>query len=94
MPKFLPQKTKLQPLLPLKILELNQIKIKIAQLQNKLKAEQAELTAVNNELKIAGEDQLNRQNKMYEEGLVSSYSVATTKCKLSKCSCQENFCGK
>ncbi len=53
-----------------KELKLNQIKIKIAQLQNKLKAEQAELTAVNNELKIA-QDQLNRQNKMYEEGLVS-----------------------
>lgn len=53
-----------------KDLKLNQIKIKIAQLQNKLKAEQAELTAVNNELKIA-QDQLNRQNKMYEEGLVS-----------------------
>lgn len=53
-----------------KNLKLNQIKIKIAQLQNKLKAEQAELNAVNNELKIA-QDQLNRQNKMYEEGLVS-----------------------
>lgn len=53
-----------------KDLKLNQIKIKIAQLQNKLKAEQAEFTAVNNELKIA-QDQLNRQNKMYEEGLVS-----------------------
>ena len=53
-----------------KDLKLNQIKIKIAQLQNKLKAEQAELTAVNNELKIA-QDQLSRQNKMYEEGLVS-----------------------
>ncbi|MFN4075729.1 MAG: HlyD family secretion protein [Cloacibacterium sp.] len=53
-----------------KDLKLNQIKIKIAQLQNKLKAEQAELNAVNNELKIA-QDQLNRQNKMYEEGLVS-----------------------
>jgi len=53
-----------------KDLKLNQIKIKIAQLQNKLKAEQAELTAVNNELKIA-QDQMNRQNKMYEEGLVS-----------------------
>lgn len=53
-----------------KDLKLNQIKIKIVQLQNKLKAEQAELTAVNNELKIA-QDQLNRQNKMYEEGLVS-----------------------
>lgn len=53
-----------------KDLKLNQIKIKIAQFQNKLKAEQAELTAVNNELKIA-QDQLNRQNKMYEEGLVS-----------------------
>ena len=53
-----------------KDLKLNQIKIKIAQLQNKLKAEQAELAAVNNELKIA-QDQLNRQNKMYEEGLVS-----------------------
>lgn len=53
-----------------KDLKLNQIKIKISQLQNKLKAEQAELTAVNNELRIA-QDQLNRQNKMYEEGLVS-----------------------
>lgn len=51
-------------------LKLKQVKIKIAQLQNKITAEEAELLAANNELKIA-QDQLNRQNKMYEEGLVS-----------------------
>ena len=50
-------------------MKLNQIKIKIAQLQNKLKTEQAELTAINNELKLLKTS--NRQNKMYEEGLVS-----------------------
>lgn len=60
----------LQAISNAKDLKLSQIKIKISQLQNKLRAEQAELTAANNELRVA-QDQLNRQNKMYEEGLVS-----------------------
>ncbi|PWS26354.1 biotin attachment protein [Pedobacter yonginense] len=51
-------------------LKLKQLKIKIAQLNNKVAAEEAELGAVNNELKLS-EDQYNRQKKMYDDGLVS-----------------------
>ncbi|MCX2574184.1 HlyD family secretion protein [Pedobacter sandarakinus] len=51
-------------------LKLEQLKVKIAQLNNKVEAETAELAAVNNELKLS-EDQYNRQKKMYDEGLVS-----------------------
>ncbi|MEJ5993134.1 HlyD family efflux transporter periplasmic adaptor subunit [Pedobacter sp. Du54] len=51
-------------------LKLNQLKVKISQLNNKLVGEEAELVAANNELKIS-EDQYNRQKKMYEDGLVS-----------------------
>ncbi|RLJ80058.1 HlyD family secretion protein [Pedobacter alluvionis] len=51
-------------------LKLAQLKIKIAQLNNKVTAELAEFAAVNNELKLS-EDQYNRQKKMYDEGLVS-----------------------
>ncbi|WP_313581696.1 HlyD family efflux transporter periplasmic adaptor subunit [Chishuiella sp.] len=51
-------------------LKLNQIKIKISQLNNKLAGEQAELTAATNELQLS-EDQYARQKKMYDDGLVS-----------------------
>lgn len=51
-------------------LKLAQLKIKLAQLNNKIAAEEAELAAVGNELKLL-EDQYGRQQKMYEEGLVS-----------------------
>lgn len=51
-------------------LKLNQLKIKISQLNNKLTGEEAELTAAINELSLS-EDQFSRQKKMYDEGLVS-----------------------
>lgn len=51
-------------------LKLNQVKIKILQLNNKLAGEQAELEAAKNELQLS-EDQFQRQKKMYDEGLVS-----------------------
>jgi hypothetical protein len=51
-------------------LKLNQVKIKISQLNNKLIGEEAELAATTNELKLS-EDQFARQKKMYDEGLVS-----------------------
>ncbi|SFN44961.1 Multidrug resistance efflux pump [Paenimyroides ummariense] len=51
-------------------LKLQQLKVKIQQLNNKLAAEEAELKAANNELNLSG-DQYERQQKMYDEGLVS-----------------------
>lgn len=51
-------------------LKLNQLKIKISQLNNKLTGEEAELAAAINELSLS-EDQFSRQKKMYDEGLVS-----------------------
>jgi len=51
-------------------LKLNQVKIKISQLNNKLAGEEAELAATTNELKLS-EDQFARQKKMYDDGLVS-----------------------
>ena len=51
-------------------LKLNQVKIKIIQLNNKLAGEKAELEAAKNELQLS-EDQYARQKKMYDEGLVS-----------------------
>lgn len=51
-------------------LKLAQLKVKISQLNNKLQAEQAELLAITNELRLS-EDQFNRQKKMYDDGLVS-----------------------
>ena len=51
-------------------LKLNQVKIKISQLNNKLVGEEAELAATTNELKLS-EDQFARQKKMYDDGLVS-----------------------
>lgn len=51
-------------------LKLQQLKVKIGQLNNKLTAEEAELQAAANEL-ILAQDQFERQKKMYDEGLVS-----------------------
>lgn len=51
-------------------LKLAQLKVKVSQLNNKLQAEEAELLAMTNELRLS-EDQFNRQKKMYDEGLVS-----------------------
>ena len=47
-----------------------QLKNKLTQLNNKLEGEQADLEAVKNELLLAN-DQYQRQQKMYDEGLVS-----------------------
>lgn len=47
-----------------------QLKNKLLQLNNKLEGEQADLLAIKNELLLAS-DQYERQQKMYEEGLVS-----------------------
>lgn len=63
-------KNQLEALNAARDLKLNQVKIKILQLNNKLTGEQAELAAATNELKLS-EDQYARQKKMYDEGLVS-----------------------
>ncbi|GEN75956.1 HlyD family secretion protein [Chryseobacterium hagamense] len=63
-------KNQLQALNASRELKLNQLKIKISQLNNKLTGEEAELEAAKNELKLS-EDQFARQKKMYDEGLVS-----------------------
>lgn len=63
-------KSQLQALHSARDLKLNQLKVKISQLNNKLTGEEAELSAATNELRLS-EDQFNRQKKMYEEGLVS-----------------------
>lgn len=51
-------------------LKIEQLNNKLAQLENKLAGEKAELTAANNEY-LLSKDQYERQQKMYEEGLVS-----------------------
>jgi multidrug resistance efflux pump len=51
-------------------LKIEQLNNKLIQLENKLKGENAELKAVNNEFKIA-QEQYDRQQKMFQEGLVS-----------------------
>ena len=53
-----------------KNLKIAQTNNKIDQLENKLRAETAELNAVKNEVELA-EDQYKRQQKMFAEGLVS-----------------------
>lgn len=63
-------KNQLEALNAARDLKLNQVKIKILQLNNKLTGEQAELAAATNELQLS-EDQFQRQKKMYDEGLVS-----------------------
>ncbi len=51
-------------------LKLEQLKNKLIQLDNKLAAEAAEISATNNEFKLA-KDQYERQQLMFERGLVS-----------------------
>lgn len=63
-------KNQLEALNAARDLKLNQVKIKIIQLNSKLVGEQAELAASANELKLS-EDQFERQKRMYDEGLVS-----------------------
>lgn len=63
-------KSQLEALNASRDLKLNQVKIKIIQLNSKLIGEQAELEAAKNELKLS-EDQFARQKKLYDEGLVS-----------------------
>lgn len=63
-------KSQLDALHSARDLKLNQVRIKISQLTNKLTGEEAELTAATNELALS-EDQFARQKKMYDEGLVS-----------------------
>ncbi|WP_262149096.1 HlyD family secretion protein [Chryseobacterium foetidum] len=63
-------KNQLEALNASRDLKLNQVKIKIIQLNSKLVGEQAELEAAKNELKLS-EDQFERQKRMYDEGLVS-----------------------
>ena len=62
--------SQLQALNSARELKLSQLQIKISQLNHKMAAEQAELTAAINELRMS-EDQYARQKKMYDEGLVS-----------------------
>jgi multidrug resistance efflux pump len=51
-------------------LKIEQLNNKLKQLDNKLASERAELTAANNELTLS-KDQLDRQQKMFDDGLVS-----------------------
>ena len=51
-------------------LKILQLQNKVAQLENKLKGEKAELVAAENDLRLST-DQFQRQQKMFEEGLVS-----------------------
>lgn len=51
-------------------LKISQLNNKLKQLENKLTGERAELQAVSNELNLA-KDQYERQQKMFDEGLVS-----------------------
>jgi multidrug resistance efflux pump len=53
-----------------KKLKIEQLNNKLRQLDNKLTGERAELQAVNNEFALA-KDQYDRQQKMFDEGLVS-----------------------
>lgn len=62
--------SQIQALNSVRDLKLNQLKVKISQLNNKLAGEEAELEAAKNELRMTS-DQYERQKKMYDEGLVS-----------------------
>ncbi len=53
-----------------KKLKISQLNNKLQQLENKLTGERAELQAANNDLNLA-KDQYDRQQKMFDEGLVS-----------------------
>ncbi len=63
-------KTQIAALNEAKKLKIEQLGNKLKQLDNKLAGENAELSAVANELSLA-KDQYDRQQKMYDEGLVS-----------------------
>ena len=60
----------IEALLEAKKLKIEQLKNKLSQLENKLTGERAELSAATNELELAT-DQYVRQQKMFDEGLVS-----------------------
>jgi multidrug resistance efflux pump len=62
--------TQIEALKNAKLLKIEQVKNKLKQLDNKLKGEQAELEASINEYNLV-KDQYVRQQKMFEEGLVS-----------------------
>lgn len=62
--------TQIAALQQAKQLKVSQLNNKLKQLDNKLKGEKAELQAVENELKLT-RDQFERQQKMFEDGLVS-----------------------
>ncbi|MBX7226191.1 MAG: HlyD family efflux transporter periplasmic adaptor subunit [Chitinophagales bacterium] len=62
--------TQIEALTTAKQLKIEQLKNKLGQLENKLAADKAELDAVTNEY-LLSKDQYERQQKMYEEGLVS-----------------------
>ncbi len=53
-----------------KVLKIRQVENKLGQLKSKLAGEQAELDAVSNEFNLT-KDQYERQQKMFEQGLVS-----------------------
>ncbi len=62
--------TQMEALSNAKRFKLEQLNNKILQLNNKLTGEKAEQIAINNELNLA-QNQYERQQKMYEDGLVS-----------------------
>jgi multidrug resistance efflux pump len=62
--------SQIDALLNAKKLKIEQLENKLGQLNNKLNGERAELNALENELRLA-KDQLDRQQKMFDEGLVS-----------------------
>lgn len=62
--------TQIEALKQARKLKQEQLKNKLIQLDNKLAGEKAELEAVSNEFELA-KDQYTRQQKMYEQGLVS-----------------------
>jgi multidrug efflux pump subunit AcrA (membrane-fusion protein) len=62
--------SQIQALRAAKTLKISQLDNKLGQLKNKLAGEQAELEAITNEFNLT-EDQYERQQKMFEQGLVS-----------------------
>ena len=62
--------TQIEALTTAKQLKIEQLKNKLGQLENKLAADKAEFEAVSNEY-LLSKDQYERQQKMFEEGLVS-----------------------
>lgn len=68
--KLLTAEAQIKALENAKRLKISQLNNKLKQLDNKLVGEQAELQAISNELNLA-KDQYERQQKMFEDGLVS-----------------------